>query len=129
MTKKFNVNAKQNSSTGGKPLNTGIKLKPGNVINVSASKKDIWAAGAQDRASNANGLGNPLGKDFGLHAQGDYKFLFGSLIGTLDEGKTFFGVGTNLTMTILTEGTLSFVYWDSNNRDNLDFVEATVKVS
>jgi len=31
-------------------------------------------------------------------------------------------------MTILTEGTLSLIYWDSNTKDNMDFVEATITV-
>ena len=54
--------------------------------------------------------------------------FFGSLIGTLDGGKTFFGVGTNMTMTVLSGGSLSFVYWDSNHQDNSGSIDVTVQV-
>ena len=124
----FQVNAKENSLSGGSPLNTGIDVSPGDLIVVSCSPMSTWSAGKADRTSNANGLGNPLGGQFGLHSRGDYSFLFGSLVGTFDGGRTFFGVGTNLTMTVLTEGTLSFLYWDSNNGDNSGHIDVTVQV-
>ena len=124
----FQVKAKDNSVSGGTPLNTGIKVKPGDLIVINCAPSDTWSAGEKDRTSNANGLGNPLGGNFGMYTSGNFKFLYGSLIGTLDKGKTFFGVGTNLTMTILTEGELSFVYWDSNNQDNFGQVTVTVQV-
>lgn len=124
----FTVEAKANSSTGGTPLNTNIKVGPGDLIVVTCSPSDSWSAGRENRTSNANGLGNPLGGNFGFHNQSGYSFLYGSLIGTFDNGKTFFGVGTNLTMTVLTKGILSFVYWDSNNGDNSGSINVTVQV-
>jgi len=120
----FQVKAKENSLTGGKPLNTGIEVNPGDLIVLTCSPSQIWSAGAGDgRKSNANGLTNrdPFVKN-------GFGFLFGSLVGSFDGGKTFFGVGTNLTMTILTKGTLSLVYWDSNNGDNSGEINVTVQV-
>jgi hypothetical protein len=127
-TFQFQVKAKENSVSGGVPLDTGISLAPGQVLTISVSPDDTWSAGAENRTSNANGLGNPLGDNFGFFAKNGFSFLYGSLIGSLDRGQTFFPVGTRLEMTILSQGTLSLFYWDSNNTDNSDFVTATVAV-
>lgn len=124
----FVVDAKTNSVSGGVPLNTNISLKPGQLLTVSVPPDDTWSAGAANRTSNANGLGNPQGGNFGTFTKGDFTFLYGSLIGSLDNGKTFFAVGTRLEMTILVSGRLSLYYWDVNNSDNSGSVTATVAV-
>ena len=129
MTHDINVKAKANSITGGTPLDTAIKVAPGDLLVITASPDDTWSAGVEDRTSNANGLGNYLGgKQYGLYASGLYSFLYGSLVGTFDDGKTYFGVGTYLAMTILTEGVLKLVYWDGFSADNTGSVRATVQV-
>lgn len=129
MKHEFAVKAKENSITAGKPLDTDIRVKPGDLIVVTASPDDTWSAGPADRTSNANGLGNPLGgKQYGLYSNGTYQFLYGSLIGTLDDGKTYFAVGTYMTMTVLTEGVLKFVYWDGFSADNSGLVKVTVQL-
>jgi hypothetical protein len=128
MAYQFDVKAKENSLSGGQPMSTGISVKPGQLLTISASPDDTWSAGAADRTSNANGLGNPLGGNYGLFTKGDFSFLYGSLIGSLDGGKTFFAVGTRLEMTILAPGKLTLYYWDSNNQDNTGAVRATVAV-
>lgn len=122
----FTVKAKENSVSGGAPLNTGISLSKGQILTVSVSPDDTWSAGVGNRTSNANGLSNPLGDDFGMHTKNGFSFLFGSLVGSLDDGKTFFPIGTRLEMTILSTGRLSMFYWDSNNADNSGSVTATV---
>ncbi|MBV8517349.1 MAG: hypothetical protein JO197_08090 [Acidobacteria bacterium] len=128
MAHDFIVKAKDNSISGGAPLNTNVSLQPGQLLTISASPDDTWSAGAANRTSNANGLGNPQGGNFGLFTHGNYSFLYGSLIGSLDAGKTFFAVGTRLEMTILAPGRLSLYYWDINNADNTGEVTATVAV-
>jgi len=90
--------------------------------------EDKWAAGVPNRYSNANGLGNPLGGKFGLYRRGDQSFLYGALVGSLDGGKTFFSVGTHLSMTVLTEGTLTLHYWDSNSQDNVGDIAVIVQI-
>lgn len=122
------VKAKENSVSGGVPMDTGISVKPGQLLTISVPPDDTWSAGAANRTSNANGLGNPLGGNFGLFTKGNFAFLFGSLVGSLDGGKTFFGVGTRLEMTILAPGKLWLYYWDVNNQDNTDSITATVVV-
>jgi hypothetical protein len=124
----FEVKAKENSVSGGVPLQTGISLSKGELLTVSVSPDDQWGAGVHSRTSNANGLNNPFGGDFGLFTKHGFSFLFGSLVGSLDDGKTFFPVGTKLELTILAPGRLSFFYWDSNNEDNSGSVTATVAV-
>lgn len=128
MAHTFVVKAKENSSTAGTPLVTGISVAPGDLLTISVPADDTWSAGAANRTSNANGLGNPLGGNFGTHTQGPFEFLFGSLVGTLDGGKSYFAVGTRLEMTILVKGRLGLVYWDVNNVDNTGSITATVEV-
>ena len=124
----FVVYAKENSVSGGVPLFTGIKLSKGELLTISVSPDDTWSAGSENRTSNANGLGNPLGGDFGVFTRNGFTFLYGCLVGSIDDGKTFFPVGTRLEMTILAPGHLSLFYWDTNNHDNSGSVTATVAV-
>jgi hypothetical protein len=83
-------------------------------------------SGPGNRTSNANGLGNPFGGAVGTLTINGFSFLYGSLIGSLDGGQTFFPVGTRLEMTILGPGRLSLYYWDLNNADNFGDVAVTV---
>lgn len=123
----FEVKARENSVSGGVPLATGITLAKGDLLTVSVSAGDKWSAGVSSRESNANGLSNPFGGDFGFFTHNGFSFLFGSLVGSLDNGKTFFAVGTRLEMTILCPpGKLTLHYWDSNQGDNSGSVIATV---
>jgi len=124
----FVIDAKKNSLNGGTPLNTGITVGPGDLLTVSVPSDDTWSAGAANRTSNANGLGNPLGGNFGTFAKGPFQFLYGSLVGTLDGGNTYFAVGTRLEMSIQVKGKLELVYWDINNNDNTESVIATIEV-
>ena len=122
------VDARKHSVAGGQGLNTGFSLRPGDILTLSAGPDDKWAAGVPNRYSNANGLGNPLGGKFGLYRRGDQSFLYGALVGSLDGGKTFFSVGTHLSMTVLTEGTLTLHYWDSNSQDNVGDIAVIVQI-
>ncbi|MGK7932221.1 MAG: hypothetical protein AB4041_12415 [Microcystaceae cyanobacterium] len=128
MALSFLVNAKENCVTDGTPLNTGIKVHPGQLLTISVCPEEQWCAGAGDRVGNANGLGNCLGKDFGIFQKGDFGFLYGSLIGTLDGGKTYFPVGTKMEMTVLNYGELSLVYWDGYENDNSDSIKVVVQI-
>jgi hypothetical protein len=123
----FEVKAKENSVSGGVPMVTGITLSKGEILTVSVPADDTWSAGAANRESNANGLSNPLGGDFGFFTHNGFSFLYGSLVGSLDDGKTFFPIGTRLEMTILSPtGRLLLYYWDVNKDDNSGSVTATV---
>jgi hypothetical protein len=106
-------------------MHTGINLQPGQVLVITVNKKETWRAGSGPRTSNANGLGNPLGYNFGTFKKSGFSFLY-SLVGSIDNGRTFFPVGTQLKMTILSYGSLSLYYWDSNKEDNSGYVTATI---
>jgi hypothetical protein len=122
----FVVKAKENSVSGGVALDTGIVLAPGMLLTISVPWDAKWSAGADNRTSNANGLSNPFGGNFGFFTKNGSSFLYGSLVGSVDNGATFFAVGTRLEMTILGPGKLALFYWDSNNADNTGSVTATV---
>ena len=127
MASQFVVKAKENSISGGVPLVTGITVSKGQLLTISVAPDDKWSAGAADRESNANGLSNPFGGNYGVFTKGPFSFFYGSLVGSLDDGKTFFAVGTRLEMSILfPTGRLLLYYWDSNNVDNTDSVTPTV---
>ncbi len=128
-THQFVVKAKENSVSGGAPLVTGITVTKGQLLTIGVPADDTWSAGAANRESNANGLSNPLGGDFGVFTKGPFSFYYGALIGSLDDGKTFFAVGTRMEMTILfPTGRLLLYYWDVNNADNTGSITATVNI-
>ncbi|HEV3455983.1 MAG TPA: hypothetical protein VHG32_05450 [Thermoanaerobaculia bacterium] len=127
MSTQFTVKAKENSVSGGAPVNTGVAVQPGLLLTITVPPDELWSAGTGDRKSNANGLHNPLGGDFGTFDKGPFAFLYGSLVGSLDGGKTFFPVGTRMEMTVLAKGNLSLYYWDVNHDDNSGSVTATVE--
>ncbi len=122
------VFARENSSSGGSPLDTGVDLVAGDRLTVSVDFLDMWTAGGGDRTGNADGLGNPFGGNFGTWTQNGLTTLFGTLVGRIDSGP-FFVVGTSFDAIVAETGRLFFVYWDSNNFDNSDFVTATVDVN
>lgn len=122
------VSARRNSVGGGTGAQTDVFVEPGQLLMIHVDPADTWSAGTGNRTSNANGLGNPLGGNFGVYSLGDFEFLYGSLVGSLDGGQTFFGVGTYLAMTALQPGELSLYYWDSNREDNSGEVTAYVRV-
>lgn len=125
-TFQFVVNAHANSVSGGVPLDTAIAVAPGDLLTITADPNDVWTGGTGPRTSNANGLGNPYGSSFGTYTRGGATFLYGSLVGSLDGGNTFFAVGTHMAMTILVPGRVSLVYWDSHRADNSGAVTANV---
>src|SRR5215213_6788137 len=89
MPNQFEIKAKENSVSGGTPMVTGVSLSKGDFLTINVSPDDKWSAGAGKRESNANGLSNPFGDDFGVFTHNGFSFLFGSLVGSLDGGKTF----------------------------------------
>ncbi|MCF2146402.1 hypothetical protein IQ276_008055 [Desmonostoc muscorum LEGE 12446] len=113
-------------------LNTHIELKAEDVLTVDVHPKDLWniyTETGQAYVVNANGLGedNKTRYSTGWTSK-NFTFQHGSLIGTLDDGKTYFPVGTHLKLTVLNPGTLKFIYWDQDYRNNTGSVRAFVKV-
>lgn len=120
------VFAKENSLTGGTPLDTGFDLVSGDRLVVDVDFDDLWSAGTGARISNADGLGNPFGDDFGTFTSGGFTFLFGALIGQIGPSGDFFLVGTSFDGIVSTSGSLRLLYWDINKNDNFGFVTASI---
>ena len=127
---KCDVKAKENSVSGGTGLNTGITLAKGDRLVISVAEDDTWSATASD-ISNANGFGpgTTAYAKYGNYVRAGSSFPYGSLVGSLDGGKTFFLVGTRLDKAVTEAGPLSLYYWDSDSVNNLGFVTATISVS
>jgi Domain of unknown function (DUF4114) len=134
--KYFDIHSKVHSVNGkaGKDthLNTNLQLKPEDVLTVDVHPKDLWSIFSTNRVwdVNANGVAESDNKTRygnGL-ATKNFDFTYGSLVGTLDDGKTYFPVGTHLKMTVLNPGTLKFVHWDVNYADNNGSVRAFLNV-
>ncbi|MBW4675047.1 MAG: DUF4114 domain-containing protein [Desmonostoc geniculatum HA4340-LM1] len=133
--KHFDIHSKVHS-VNGKPgtethLNTNIQLKPEDVLTVDVYPKDLWSVLSDNRVwdVNANGVAedNKTRYANGLVAN-NFNFTYGSLVGTLDDGKTYFPVGTHLKLTVLNPGTLKFVHWDVNYTNNNGSVRAFLNV-
>jgi hypothetical protein len=109
-------------------LLTTTTVSPGQLLVIDVDKLDAWSIGASNFNSNANGTGNPFGTNQGTFVFNNFKARFGSLVGSLDNGLTFFPVGTKLEMTILQPGTLRLYCWDSDFANNVDFLQVHVEV-
>jgi hypothetical protein len=128
----FEVKAKEHSATGGTPLNTGVFVDRGDRLKITAKEDDTWCCGLSDMTSNANGLvaGNKYGGEYGymLSPTSGALFPYGSLVGSLDGGKTHFIVGTSYDKPVQKSGTLTLCYWDGNAEDNTGSVNVSVDV-
>lgn len=122
------VSARRNGVSGGIGAQSNVFVEPGQLVMVHVDPADTWSAGAGKRTSNAGGLGNPLGERRGVYRLGAFAFLYGSLVGSLDGGQTFFGVGCYLAMTALQRGELRLYYWDAARDDNSGEVTAYIRV-
>jgi|GEM_PF-4382097 len=129
---KAEVQALENSLTGGLPLATGVTLTAGDHLVISAANDDTWSAGADDRTSNADGLGptNPFGGNYGNYTDpvSSQSFLYGALVGQIGTGP-YFLVGTNFDDNVSQSGELKLLYWDSNNADNSGSVTVSIGVN
>ncbi|NMG09901.1 hypothetical protein [Brasilonema sp. UFV-L1] len=111
-TKEFTINANNNflNSTSQNLFNTNLALKEGDLLTIDSNQ----------RQPNFNSK-NTTNRDF--------EFSVGSLVGTLNGGKTFFPVGNHLKVMVLDEGgNLSFVFWGSDNSADSTAVTVTVEV-
>jgi hypothetical protein len=127
----FEVKAKENSVDQGTGLDTGVAVSAGDKLKITVSEDQTWSAGAADRNSNANGLiaGNRFGGVYPPHSTKGFSFPIGSLVGSLDGGKTFFLVGTNYDGVAPVAGRLSLFFWDSISHDNFGSVTASVSLA
>lgn len=109
-------------------LDTGIDVTSDDLLTMTAAEDDTWWAGGGPRESNANGLGNPLGYDYGLYSYGGFAFSYGSLVGRIDGGDYFF-VGADFNHITSETGRLYLMYWDSYSGDNSGDIKVAVNVN
>jgi len=129
----FLVDAQLNSVSGGVGLNTGLVVTRGQLLAIDAATQDKWTINPDTAYfCNANGEGNPYGTslDSSFTLPGtDFTFLYGTLVGSLDGGKTFFPIGTHSEqMIVIDSGTLSLYMWDRDNANNSGRITVDIDV-
>jgi hypothetical protein len=123
----FEVKAKENSVSGGVPFNTGIIVSKGDILKVSVALDQKWANGPGSPPSNADGvLAN--GQRNALYSRNRISLPVGSLVGSLDGGKTFFLLGSNFEGPV-GWGPLSLLYWDSDSANNSGSIKVNVTLN
>ena len=120
------------------PLYTGLSVDAGDLLIFDVDPSQLWSSGYHKDSNqnptniftgNANGTGNPYGADFGGPiAMQSHSFLLGSLVGSLDNGNTFFLVGTDLAMFAPQAGSLSLYHWDSGCFDNSGALDVSISI-
>jgi hypothetical protein len=139
------VDALTNASSGfvGASANS---LVVGQSYTISANPLDLWSAGALPRWSNADGLitnlsatgaadtngdvpslvaGTQIGQVFGSYTQANLTAAYGSLVGSWDNGTTFFQIGTSSSV-VAVASTLNMYYFDSVSTDNAGSIVVSV---
>jgi len=124
------VDAKINAYDSGF-FDTNVVLSAGDWLSIIVAENDLWAAGPNDRTSNANGLTgiSPYGGgNYGYYTNADGSFHYGSLVGYIGDGDYFF-IGTNFNQQVTDAGKLFFGYWDSNSSDNVGYITVNINTS
>jgi hypothetical protein len=78
--------------------------------------------------ATANGVSNGVLPFDVFVTLGEFTFPLGTLVGSLDMGKAFFAIGTQMEMTVLRPGTLRLYFWDNDFANNGGSVRVDVKV-
>lgn len=118
----FDVQSSANSVSGGVGLATGIVFSTGDVFSVSADLNDTWSLGATTaRTGNADGL-----LSFGNFSLGGLSTRYGTLVGQIGVGGSYFALGTSYSGAASASGELFLYNWDSNAGDNTGSILASV---
>lgn len=118
----YSVQAKENSVTGGVGKDAGTYSR-GSLVIITSNPEDIWRlAENQTLPSNANGLdGHPYNRN-GMIINA------GTMVGSLDDGASFFPVGTLCQLSITSDDTnLKLYCWDSDKDNNSGAISAYVQ--
>lgn len=116
-------------AAGGK--DASVRVKKGQMLLITCDESERWAIGGNgpNQWCTANGRGNPNGDAMGAFTPNHHSFLHGTLVGSLDDGKTFFPVGTRLVMTSLVTGNLRLYCWTDQSKGNEGSLRVRVRVS
>ena len=122
------VDARSNSTAlgpgNGKLVNT--QILSGDLIVISCNPEDVWKLAVEAEGalpSNANGLDNHF-----TQVTNNQNFRTGSMVGSFNDGKTFFPVGTLVEVKALEGETPSLTLWcaDSDSINNSGTIVAQV---
>ncbi|WP_145730739.1 hypothetical protein [Nitrospirillum pindoramense] len=127
-------------------------LTSGDTLQIITSDFVLWNSGGGPGSTNADGVPvtdngpqwgqlNPGTPDRGgpFPAAANYSFGVGTLVGSLDGGRSFFAAGTRFEMKVLGNGLLPatnppaipnlfLFYWDVNSLDNAGAITFSVRV-
>ena len=127
----ISIEANANSTTGGTGKRvSGLSLKQGDILSIFCKRDDTWqfSSVGGEFIVNANGNNN-YAVNIGETQQ---QFPAAALVGSFDDGKTFFSVGLSTQITILEGGEnpkLMLYCADSDRDNNSGSVTAFVKKS
>lgn len=144
------VDSNKNSVQGGQPVVVTFKggaLNYGDVLTISTSTSTVWSnGGTPPPGTNADGAqvtinngeitilwntvlpvqptNNPSLPPYTIQAT-NYTYGVGCLVGSFDNGQTYFPIGTNYNFIYLGTGAgssapknISLFFWDLNQGDN-----------
>ena len=119
----FEVFASGSSVTGGSGVFVG-NFTSGQVINFSADPADTWAMHPDDvtLVSNADGT------DLLPLTIGDLASGVGLLVGSWDDGVTYFSIGLSKQVTVPVDAALTLWCWDSDNANNVGSIITSVQI-
>jgi hypothetical protein len=118
----FSVSALDDTNTS--MLNTGIVVSQGQIVTITTSPAVRWSIGTNLWCTaGGSTIAIPPFKGFNAVA--------GALVGSLDGGGTFFGIGLFLQMSVVVSSPskLSLCCWDGYYPDNSGSLTVNVLVS
>jgi len=121
---KYSVQAKENSINGGVGVEAG-SFNRGAVVTITCDPKDKWNIAPEKQYScNADGVNQYN------HTQNGLTLAFGTMVGSIDDGNSFFPVGTLCKLTITADNTKLKLYcWDTTKGDDSGAIIANVHSS
>ncbi len=128
--KVIEINAASHTlANGGK--DASVRVKKGQMLIITCDESERWAIAGNGPNfwCTANGRGNPNGDSGAPYAPNHHTFLHGTLVGSLDEGRTFFPVGTRVVLTSLVTGNLRLYCWTDSKTGNEGSLRVRVRVS
>jgi hypothetical protein len=103
------VQAKENSTTGGVGKDAGTYNR-GNFVIITCNPEDEWNLGGSLLKCNANGVAG--------HRNPIWSINGGTMVGSIDGGKSFFPVGTLCQLMITADNTNLTLYCLDTDKDN-----------
>jgi hypothetical protein len=136
LTTEVTIDAKvYNQSTKTPLLKTNIKVNRFDLLVIDVNSNQTWFTNKYQKKSQevyANGISVGTNQIAGLYKDSSTtppEFALCGLVGTLDDGRTYFPIGTHLKMVNLQpSGTLSLICWGGDSNISEGEIKATISV-